>query len=389
MHKPYRLAYFVTHPIQYQAPLLKRLAAEPEIDLTVFFLSDMSTKAHKDAGFNQKIEWDTNLLDGYTYHFIESVTEDRDFSFFNPKVKVSKVIKALNSQQWDAVWIHGYANTGLMTALLWCNFKKIPIFYRADSTLTSNRSKPFKSTFIRYLVKKSTALLWTGLDNRDYYEHFGAMKSQLFFTPHAVDNTFFQSALAVEKKNNDQTIILFASKFIHRKNAPLLLRAFAQLDSNLQQNTELWFIGDGEDKKTLVELIDEHKLANKVKLLGFKNQSELPGYFRQCDLFVLPSEKEPFGLVINEVMNLAKPVIATNEVGAARDLIEHSVNGWVIKAGDLSALTAALTVALKDPKKLTIMGEKSLVKINQWSYQEDINGILKALNSIRDSRNVN
>jgi len=60
-----RLAYIVSHPIQYQAPLLRRIAAEPDIDLTALFLSDFSTRKYRDKGFGQAIAWDVDLLSGY------------------------------------------------------------------------------------------------------------------------------------------------------------------------------------------------------------------------------------------------------------------------------------------------------------------------------------
>jgi hypothetical protein len=72
MNRKIRLAYLVSHPIQYQAPLLRQIAADPDIDLTVFFCSDNSTRKHIDEGFGQVIEWDTLLLDGYKHVFLKS-----------------------------------------------------------------------------------------------------------------------------------------------------------------------------------------------------------------------------------------------------------------------------------------------------------------------------
>ena len=54
-----RLAYVVSHPIQYQAPLLRRLAQEPDVDLTVLFGSDLSTRGYRDEGFGVDVAWDT------------------------------------------------------------------------------------------------------------------------------------------------------------------------------------------------------------------------------------------------------------------------------------------------------------------------------------------
>ena len=68
-----RLAYLVTHPIQYQAPLLRRIAAEPGIDLTVFFCSDFSLQKFLDPDFGQVIAWDIPLMEGYRYEVLPAL----------------------------------------------------------------------------------------------------------------------------------------------------------------------------------------------------------------------------------------------------------------------------------------------------------------------------
>ena len=65
-----RLAYVVSHPIQYQAPLLRRIAQEPDIDLTVLFGSGFSVRGYKDEGFGVEVAWDTPLLEGYRSEFL-------------------------------------------------------------------------------------------------------------------------------------------------------------------------------------------------------------------------------------------------------------------------------------------------------------------------------
>lgn len=79
-----RLAYFVSHPIQYQAPLLRRIAQEPDIDLTVFFSSDLSVRGYHDAGFGVKVEWDIPLLEGYKYEFLPRLRDGDTLGFAKP-----------------------------------------------------------------------------------------------------------------------------------------------------------------------------------------------------------------------------------------------------------------------------------------------------------------
>src|ERR1700722_7676796 len=102
-----RLAYVVTHPIQYQAPLLKRIAAEPGIDLKVFFCSDISTRPFRDSEFNRQIHWDLPLLDGYEYEFLPALGATDQISFARPwNFGISE---RLDLGRFDALWVHGYA----------------------------------------------------------------------------------------------------------------------------------------------------------------------------------------------------------------------------------------------------------------------------------------
>src|SRR5580698_7313357 len=71
-----RLAYLVSHPIQYQAPLLRRIVQEPDIDLTVFFGSDFSLRAYKDHGFGVEVAWDTPLTEGYKHFFLKPLRDN-------------------------------------------------------------------------------------------------------------------------------------------------------------------------------------------------------------------------------------------------------------------------------------------------------------------------
>src|ERR1700682_6532248 len=79
-----RIAYLGTHPIQYQAPLLRRIAREPDIHLTVFFASDISTRSFFDAAFRQSIQWDVPLLEGYEYEFLPAFGRKGRISFCQP-----------------------------------------------------------------------------------------------------------------------------------------------------------------------------------------------------------------------------------------------------------------------------------------------------------------
>jgi glycosyltransferase involved in cell wall biosynthesis len=112
--------------------------------------------------------------------------------------------------------------------------------------------------------------------------------------------------------------------------------------------------------------------------LGFRNQAELPRLYAMGDLFVLPSEDEPWGLVINEAMCSGLPIVASERVGAAADLIQPGYNGFRFPPGDIPALTQALRLALQDGAKERL-GQASLEIIRDWGLEEDIGAVRQAL----------
>src|SRR6185369_10913800 len=112
----FRVAYFASHPIQYQAPLLRYLAADKRLDLEVFFYSDFSLQHHFDPGYGVQFKWDVPLLDGYKHAFLKRVAGDRRWQ---RKVWVpARGLKStLYKGRFDAVWIHGWAHICSLQAM--------------------------------------------------------------------------------------------------------------------------------------------------------------------------------------------------------------------------------------------------------------------------------
>ena len=111
-----RLAYLVSHPIQYQAPLLRRIAEEPEIDLTVFFGSDFSVRGYRDEGFGVGVKWDIPLLDGYRHEFLPKLRDRGTVSVASPLNYgiVSRLRGEGGDAAFDALWVHGYSTVNAM-----------------------------------------------------------------------------------------------------------------------------------------------------------------------------------------------------------------------------------------------------------------------------------
>jgi glycosyltransferase involved in cell wall biosynthesis len=392
MNRRYRIACLLSHPTQYHAPLFRRLAADPALDFEALFLSRISLKEYYDRGFGVRLKWDVPLIDGYRHRFLPAFGAADGLSFWRPLV--SGLRRVIAAGHYDAIWVHGYAHQGILRTIAAARWMGVKLLLSGDSQLGGDATSAklvAKRVVLRRLFAMIDGFLAVGTLNRRYYEHYGAPGERIFAMPYAVDNAFFQrTAKAAAARREEfrrslglepgRPVILYASKLQAHKRPDDLLEAFARMspDGVRGPHPHLLFAGDGERRPAL-----EARAATlgwgAVKFLGFKNQTELPPLYDLCDVFVLPSGREPWGMVVNEAMNAARPVIASNRVGAAADLIADGVNGFVYPAADIEALRDRLTRVLGDPARAAAMGAASLARINQWDYEADRRGLLEAL----------
>src|SRR5579875_3090351 len=129
---PVRLAYLVSHPIQYQAPLLRRIAREPDIDLTVLYGSDFSVRGYKDRGFGVQVQWDVPLLEGYRSEFLPRLRDTGTVSALSPISRgiVRRLQRPDGSPAFDALWVHGYASANVLHGIVAAHALGIPVLLR-------------------------------------------------------------------------------------------------------------------------------------------------------------------------------------------------------------------------------------------------------------------
>jgi glycosyltransferase involved in cell wall biosynthesis len=385
--RPLRLAYFVSHPIQYQAPLLRRIAREPDIDLEVFFSSDHSVRGYMDEGFGVKVEWDVPLLEGYRSSFLPRWRDAGDQPGFSRPLNHG-IFKTLEQGAFDAVWSHGYSTANSLRVIASASTLRIPLLLRAESTLHDRaRSLPrlfAKDCFFHMLRPQVSAVLAIGEANELYWRHYLGEHMPIFRMPYAVDNAFFErrameavsgrDALRAELRlEPGRPVVLFASKLQERKRCADLIAAHRMLG---WPRPYLLVVGDGEQRQGL-----ERQAADDgdVRFLGFRNQTELPRYFDLCNVFVLPSRHEPWGLVVNEAMNAGRAVVVSNDVGCQQDLVREGETGAVFPVGDVAALASAIARVLVTPEAVAKMGAAAKAHIRHFSFEQDVIGLRQAL----------
>jgi glycosyltransferase involved in cell wall biosynthesis len=385
-----RLAFLNTHPIQYFAPLYAYLNRAEELSVSAVYLADYSIRGAHDRAFGRTVEWDVDLLGGYDAQFVAGAgSRGEPAGFFS--MIVPQVARHLTAQRFDALVVHGHTPAALLIGAAAAKMAGTAVFMRGETHLGLQRS-PLKSALrtplMGALYRMLDGVLAIGTANAAFYRAMGVPQNRISLVPYTVDNDRFrsQSALSAAERaaaradlgvTDARPIVLYAAKFQPRKRPADLLKAAALLEGE-GLSFKLVMAGSGELEEDLRALAASLGLKN-VSFPGFVNQSALPGLYAACDVFVLPSENEPWGLAVNEAMCAGLPVVASEEIGCVDDLVRDGVNGHIFQAGDIEALAGALQPLLRSADLRARMGVASKDIINGWSYAECLSGIRAAL----------
>ncbi|HEY0142588.1 MAG TPA: glycosyltransferase family 4 protein [Thermoanaerobaculia bacterium] len=385
---PYRLAIVASHVVQYQDPFYRRLAADPALDVTVFFCSDMGARTYLDRDMATSLRWDIDLLEGYGHRFLRNFGfGDGFFRLVNPGL-----LPALARGTFDAVlFMTGWAWLSAWIGFAACRMSDTPFLLFGDSSFldepASARAK-LAMAIKRALFGLAAGFMISGRWNADYYRAHGADPQRFFAMPWAADNDRFAAAsrFAMGEREAmrarygiraDETAIVFSAKLIPRKDPMTLLRA---LDRTAHRDRlAVIFLGEGELRPQLEVFARERNLH--AVFAGFVNQTALPQHYAMGDVFCLPSLFEPRGTVINEAMAAGLPILTTTRCGPAGDIVQHGENGFVFAPGDVDALAQALD-QLTDPELRQRMSERSRAIISTWNYEAGVEGVKAALQAV-------
>jgi glycosyltransferase involved in cell wall biosynthesis len=377
-----RLGVLTTHPVQYHAPLFRALARRPGVELEVMFCHDHGLKPSFDAGFRKTIRFDVPLVDGYKHRFLHSFPR-------RPGVHqlafAPEVLPPLWTGRFDAIVVFGYATLTNLVALV-APRRRPRILLRGDSSVRKSRSPlrcAMKRAVLPRLFRHVDQFLSIGSLNADYYRSYGVPSARITLAPFTVDNHYFELLAARTRAaqvaiRSDlglpraSTVFLFAGKLIGQKRPLDVLRAFAAVSSIRER--ALIFAGDGELMEQARREAARLQIDSQTRFLGFQNQSELASLYGACDVLVLPSGTEPWGLVVNEAMAGGMCAVVSDQVGAGPDLVPDPA--LVFPAGDVGRLARILSRLCEDAEWLAFQKREASSRIASWDIENTVDGIL-------------
>jgi glycosyltransferase involved in cell wall biosynthesis len=267
------------------------------------------------------------------------------------------------------------------------------ILWREDWAWQSKSvKKSIISPLIKFIVKHSDAIVVPGVKHKEYFHTMGYSNRKIFLMPNVSNMTFKEEYLDQAQKIKEdlglynKKIVLYVGRLITRKGVDYLIESFAKLEKELS-DAVLVIVGDGDLREKLEELSHKKNIKDKVYFLGQIDNKDLPSYYLLSDICVVPSITyemgDPWVFIINEAMEFRKPVIATDAVGAAFDMIDNGKNGFIVPEKDVNALFVSMKKILSNEKLEDEMGNRSgqIIK-SSFQYQNMVEGFQSAVNYV-------
>ena len=178
----------------------------------------------------------------------------------------------------------------------------------------------------------------------------------------------------------DGVLCLCVGQLTERKGVDVLLDGF-RLASQGRSDVYLVLIGSGRMKDELLRRVaGETDLAARILFLGHQSEDDLPRYYAACDIFVFPTRRDVWGMVLNEAMSAGLPVISSDRAGGAWDLVDDGITGYTFPSEDPKALAEKLRLLLGDESRRRRMALAAREKIlSGYTPEHQANQLLQVV----------
>lgn len=283
------------------------------------------------------------------------------------------VLRYLCRGGFDAVVLNEYSTPTGMLAILALKCLRRPFYIGCDGGVAKDGGGP-RERWKRFLIGSARGWFSSGRVTDRYLLHYGASAPRICRYPFT---SLSSGEILKEPPGPDQKralrkslgidaplMVLAVGQFIRRKGFDILLRAAAAFPAG----TALYLIG-GSATPEYREICRTNGLE-RVTFLDFMPSDQLKNYYDAADVFVLPTRSDIWGLVINEAMARALPVVTTTRCVAGLELVEDGVNGFLVPPDDGGSLAEKINGVLMDSALRQEMARQSLQKIRSYTIEE-------------------
>ena len=364
-------------PTPYRAPLFDRLSEHPEIDLTVVYAAETV------AGRTWEVE------PRHRAQFLRGVRLPGAERVLHHDYPVTPgIARALERGRPDVVVVSGWSTFASQSAIAWCRTRGVPYVLVVESHDEGPRAgwrKAIKGTVVPALVRGAAGVLVTGSLARSSMIDRDADPERVGIFANTIDVDAFGAdaeALAPERDllraelgaGPDDVVVLSVARLAPEKGLDVLVRAAAEAgDPRLL----VVVAGAGPERERLNALAEE--LGVRLVLRGDLPWARIVETYVAADVFALLSEREPWAVVVNEAAACGLPLVLSDRVGAAHDLLRDGENGVLVPAGDASAAAAALRRLAADRLVRLAYGAVSREIAARWGYGASVDAFVAAV----------
>jgi glycosyltransferase involved in cell wall biosynthesis len=372
-----RVAVVSPEPTPYRSPLFDRIADRPELDLTVIYAS--STVADR--------PW--SVQPRHRSVFLRGLSIPGARRLIRHDYPVTPgVARALRAVRPEVVVVSGWSTFASQAAIAWSRAHRIPYVIHVESHDLEPRAawrRGVKHALVPRILRPASSVLVVGSAARESVIARGASPERVRIFANTVDVPAWSerarelSAKRAERRaltglTDEDVVVLSVARLVPEKGLDILIQAVAATgDARLF----LRVAGHGPDRRPLLDLATELGVRSSIE--GDMPEDALAEKYVEADVFALLSRHEPWGVVVNEAAASGLPLVLSEAVGAAHDLLRDGENGFLVPAGDVGAAAAALQRLAVDPDLRRRMGDRSRELVRDWGYEPSADDFVAAV----------
>ena len=372
-----RVAVVSPEPTPYRSPLFDRLAARAELDLTVIYAAETVA----DRTWSVKPEHRAESLRGRRLPGVHGLLR-HDYPV------TPGIGRALARTSPDVLVISGWSTFASQAAIAWSRTRGVPYVLLVESHDLGPRARwrrVVKGAVVPRLIRRAANVLVVGRAARESVIARGARPAGVRIFANTVDVDAWGERAARLRAMRDELraragftaedlVVLSVARLVPEKGLHTLIRAAATTGD---ERIRVVVAGVGPDSQQLTQLARELGVA--LTLLGDLKQDALAEEYVCADVFALLSLHETWGVVVNEAAASGLPLLLSDRVGAARDLVSDGANGFVVPAEDVAAAAAALERLAGDSELREAAGGHSRKLVRDWGYESSVDNLVAAV----------
>ncbi len=337
-----RVAVVSPEPTPYRAPLFDRIAARDDIELTVVYAArtvvgrKWSVELHHRAVF----------LSGVRIPLVgRSLRHDYPVT--------PGIVRVLHAARPEVVVVSGWSTFASQAAIAWSRVRRVPYILLVESHDLGPRPRwrrRVKGAIVPSLVRGAANVLVVGTAARDSVVARGASPGRVRVFANTVDvERWIERAGRLARHPHDGVVVLSVGRTVPEKGFDVLEAACERAGVRL------------------------HTVA------GGLGEEDLAQRYVDADVFALLSRQETWGVVVNEAAASGLPLVLSERVGAAHDLLRDGDNGFLVPADDVAASAEALRKLAADPELRRRMGTRSRELVASWGYDPSVESFVEAV----------